>query len=263
MKIKIYLFSMNPMQIIYYDGTFEGFLTVLQKFAFERYPIEGVNLKNRRIITFDGELFYNEIKTDKESAKKFYHSLRKFSSKEFFKKIYLFYLCDFANIEIPLIRILRIIDKENEIWKNLSNSDSVKLYNAERTFNREKHRWLGLLRFIELPERILFAKFEPKFNVLPMISSHFVKRLPNEKFIIFDSLRKLVFTYKNRKKDLFWADGFDLKVSSDVDSFVQLWRCYFVESAIPERFSYERQRNRLPLRFRKFMPEFLDKNNLV
>lgn len=254
---------MNPMQIIYYDGTFEGFLTVLQKFAFERYPIEGINFKNRRIINFDMELFYNEIKTDKELAQKFYKTLRGILPDEFFKKIYLFYLCDFANIEIPLIRILRTIDKENEICENLSNSDSIKLYNALRTFNREKHRWLGLLRFIELPERILFAKFELKFNVLPMIFSHFVKRLPNEKFIIFDSLRKLVFTYRNRKRDLFWADGFDLEVSTDVDNFVKLWRCYFVGCSVPERFSYERQKNKLPLRFRRFMPEFLDKDNIV
>ncbi|WP_297214109.1 MULTISPECIES: TIGR03915 family putative DNA repair protein [Thermodesulfovibrio] len=243
------------MQTIYYDGTLEGFLTLLYRYVHQQIPFDGIIIKNSRLHSSELDLFSFQIYTEIETAKKYYKYLSSKLPKEIFRKIYLYYLCDSAKIEDALIRVLRQSYENPSIWYTL-DSDIVKLNNAERMFRREKHRWLGFLRFTELPDKVLFAKFEPKFNVLPKLWLHFVKRLPNEKIIIFDSLRKLLFANSGKYRRLLWADGFEVDISSEIDSFINLWQRYFKDIAIPERLSYERQRNRLPLRFRRFLSEF-------
>ncbi|MEN2985446.1 MAG: TIGR03915 family putative DNA repair protein [Thermodesulfovibrionaceae bacterium] len=244
------------MLTVFYDGTFEGFLTLLNNFVLEEKSLDGIKIQNAKFIQPQSELFYEEVVTNSEIAKNFFHYLKKNLPKELFEKIYIYYLCDTAKLEIPLINILREIEKNPNIWQDFSYDEVIKLHKAEKAFYRERHRWFGFLRFIELPNRVLFAKFEPKFNVLPKLWFHFVRRFPNEKLIIFDSLRKLLFLYKDRKKELIWMDDFEIEVSLETDLFVTLWKSYFSQIAIPERQSYERQRNKIPLRIRKFLPEF-------
>lgn len=244
------------MLTVYYDGTFEGFLNLLRLFIWERRSVENIKIKNTRICQEEKELFFEEIETQSELAKKFYCYLRRSLPKEFFIKIYTYYLCDTANIELILIRVLFETIKNPDFWQNFGADEVIKLHNVERMFYRERHRWLGFLRFIELPNKVLFAKFEPKFNVLPKIWYHFVKRFPNEKLIIFDARRKLLFLYREQKNKLIWVDDFELEVRWEIDYFVNLWKCYFNEISIPERYSYCRQRNKVPLYLRNFLPEF-------
>ncbi len=244
------------MQILVYDGTFCGFLTVINLLFLGKKPLDNVQIENSRITRIKSGLFTEKIISKPEIAKNFYEYLRKNLPIEFFKKIYLYYLCDTAKIEISLIRVLKEIEKNPIIWKNITHTDVNRLYQVEKNFRREKHRYLGVLRFIELPERILFSWFEPKFNILPCIYKHFINRFPNENFIIFDNFRKLIFIYLKKKMGLFFVDNLEIEISYNVDPFISFWRTYLKEISIPERINFERQRNRLPLKLRKYLPEF-------
>lgn len=244
------------MLTIYYDGSFDGFLTLLSDFILENRPIDNIKIHNLIFVKSQNELFYEEVVSQPAKAKNFYCYLKRNLPREFFEKIYIYYLCDTASVELSLIKVLRQIEKNPNIWQDFSYDEVIKLHKAERSFYRERHRWLGFMRFIELPNRVLFAKFEPKFNVLPKLWTHFVRRFPNEKIIIFDSLRKLLFLYKERKKALIWVDNFEIEFSAHTDPFINLWKNYFLKIAIPERQSYERQRSKIPLSVRKFLPEF-------
>ncbi|MCS7215484.1 MAG: TIGR03915 family putative DNA repair protein [Thermodesulfovibrio sp.] len=245
---------------VFYDGTFEGFLTLLSKYVLEEEALDNIKIKNFRFTQPQGELFYEEVVTNSEKARKFLQYLKKNLPKVFFEKIYTYYLCDHEMIEIPLIKTLKEIKKNPDIFQDFSRDEIIKLHKAEKSFYRERHRWFGFLRFIELPNRILFAKFEPKFNVLPKLWFHFIQRYPNEKLIIFDSLRNLIFLYKDRKKEMMWIDDLEIEIPLETDLFVMLWRNYFFHIALPERKSYERQRNKVPFRTRRFLPEFWNSN---
>lgn len=244
------------MQILIYDGTFYGFLTVIKLLFLGKKPLDNVQIKNLRITKIKSGLFTERIISEPKVAKEFYEYLRKILPDEVFKKIYIYYLCDTARLELPLIRVLKEIEKNPLIWKNITHKDVNRLYQAEKNFQREKHRYLGVLRFIELPEKILFSWFEPKFNILPCIYKYFVNRFPNENFIIFDNFRKLIFIYLEKKISFFFIDNFKVEISHNIDPLVSLWKTYLKEISIPERINFERQRNRLPLKLRKYLPEF-------
>lgn len=66
----------------------------------------------------------------------------------------------------------------------------------------------------------------------------------------------LVSTNLQGRNQLFWVDGLEIELDFKRDPDISLWRVFFREIAVPERVSYERQRSRVSLRVRKFLPEF-------
>lgn len=243
------------MPSLYYDGTFEGFLCLIQRLLSEEIDLNSVKVENLRLSPWKGDLFSESVNTDSERARIFYKSLKERLPRELFDRIYIYYLCDTAKLELPLAKVLLKVRENPNAWRDITSEEVIRLYRAEREFRRERHRWLGLLRFVELPQGILFALFEPKFNVLPKINSHFTRRFPNESFIIFDSLRGLLFEHRGRRGELLWVEGLKIEVPKDVDPYVYLWRNYFRDIAIPERESPSRQLSKLPSRVRRFLPE--------
>lgn len=243
------------MPNLYYDGTFEGFLCLIYKLIFEGLDLNSVKVENLRLSPWKGDLFSERVKTDPERARTFYRGLKESLPKELFDKIYIYYLCDTAKLELPLAKVLLKVKENPNAWRDITSEEVIRLYRAEREFRRERHRWLGLLRFVELPEGVLFALFEPKFNVLPRICLHFSRRFPNERFIIFDSLRGLLFNHRERRGELLWVESLNIEVPKNVDPYVYLWRSYFKDIAIPERENFKRQLSKLPSRVRRFLPE--------
>ncbi len=244
-------------EFLSYDGTFRGFLSLLY------YLLNTPNLLlEKKIKIFNQRLHKEflfspkEVFLDLKVIKEFYLSLEKTLSQELFKKLFLYYLCDTANLELLVARVIHKTLRFPNYYKNLSKEEVIKLYQTEKAFYRERHRYYGLLRFISLPDKTLVAQFNPKFNILPKMYSFFVKRFPQENFLIFDRTRNLVFIYKNQQKYLFWVEGLEIELKEEIDPLVNLWKTYFKEIAIPERINFNRQRNRLPLRYRNFLPEF-------
>ncbi|MEN3188428.1 MAG: TIGR03915 family putative DNA repair protein [Atribacterota bacterium] len=248
------------MSVVTYDGTFEGFLTLLATLFPRERSLEGLQVVNERLNPENGDFFAEPTTTQPQLAQEFYRQLKVMLPREIFLKLPLFYLCDQARVEISLVRLLRESVQQPQVWKDLTNEHVLHLYRAERAFHREHHRWLGLLRFVELKNRFLFARFEPSLNVLPRLYQHFVRRFPNENFLIFDSRRRLLFSFQDKQTALLWVDAIQLDPSPGEDPFLTLWQAYITEIAVPERKSHSRQRMRLPLRVRPFLTEFWPKN---
>lgn len=246
------------MEVLSYDGTFNGFLSVLLYLLRDPKKLSQAQVVNLKINPNSAHILMHQLNYSREEISKFYNYLKNSLEPDFFKKLFLYYLCDGAKIEIHVARAIYLSKKNSKIYKDLTQEDIIKLYQAEKAFFRERHRFLGLLRFIELPDKTLVATFKPKYNVLPKLYSHFLRRFINENFIIFDALRNLVFFYRNKKGRLVFVEGLELEINYEVDPLVRLWKKYFDSIAVSERINLERQRQRLPLRFREFLPEFLD-----
>ncbi|MCS7241564.1 MAG: TIGR03915 family putative DNA repair protein [Candidatus Caldatribacterium sp.] len=247
------------MQILRYDGTFDGFLGVLERLYALNDDVlkKGVDVVNERVFPEKKNLLFGEkIAADPKTAWQFYKYLRSIAPRVIFEKLYLYYLCDTACLEIPLALVLKRSRTYPELWKNITDCDVLRLHKAERGLHREKHRWLGLLRFVDLGQGVLLARFEPTYNVLPLIRTHFVKRFPNETFFIVDTLRNLLFAHQRGREELLWVNNLRITTPVGSDPLVSLWKTYFAEVAIPERCNVVRQRRKLPLRFRQFLPEF-------
>ncbi|MGC9141210.1 MAG: TIGR03915 family putative DNA repair protein [Caldimicrobium sp.] len=246
------------MQIVLYDGTPFSFLTLLYEYVLEKREEPIPKIYNLLLRKERAGLFTKEISPDYNKALKLKEILRAHLGEPFLKRLYHFYLCDSAFLEETLIKGLRRALENPEIVSHITDEDFGKLARAEKELFRERHQWLGMLRFIEVTKGILLAVYEPKFNTTPLLTSHFMKRFPQERFVIFDSLRKILFSYRVfNEKEIFFGrvENFEFEIAEN-DAFIELFKTYFNKIAIPERKSLKRQRQKVPLRIRKFLVEF-------
>ena len=247
------------MAIYLYDGTWETYLTLIYTLTFdteETSPNGKVyNLRLSKRVPLP--LFGERIEASEPKVKGIKEYIGKFGDKSLLKDIYHWYLCDRAGLEIPLAKCLRKLKDDPKVFYRPHLTEAVQLQKAKRALFRERHRWLGLLRFFSPEKGVLLAYFEPENNVLPIIGNHFIKRFPMERIVIVDTLRGILFLGQNGKFQLLFLEEWEINIKAIKDPFVELWRTYFKEIAVPERINQDRQKRKVPLKLRAFLPEFL------
>jgi len=152
----------------------------------------------------------------------------------------------------------------------------------------EVHRLTGLIRFSELEGGVLYAPIDPDNDVLEFLAPHFSDRYRYDPFIIHDKSRcKALFSYdktwriepfdgemlsparkENISQSVTWGRFFCLKteepspclmVSESENNIRDLWKQYFEVMATKERINLKHQRQFVPVRYRKHLPEFDEK----
>lgn len=147
----------------------------------------------------------------------------------------------------------------------LSNDIVIRIFKMNRNVANEAHHFLGFVRFKESEHHILFAKINPKNDVLRLIAPHFSERLNTENFIIYDEKRKTAIIHRSGYPWIFtYADELNVdkfkSISEKEEEFQTLWRIFFDTISIEERKNYALQRNNMPKRFRSNMLEFTPKD---
>lgn len=135
----------------------------------------------------------------------------------------------------------------------------MEVFELSRKVNKEADKIRGFIRFSD-NGNYLFAHFEPKCDMIPVIMWHFVDRYPGENFVIYDERRRYAVVHP-RLKECFYINESEFKqlegsVPDKTDNFEQLWRVYFEYTDIKERFNPQCQRNLCPKWYRKNMVEF-------
>lgn len=155
---------------------------------------------------------------------------------------------------------------KKELMGNLANPYIHRVFELARYTANEAHYHVEFLRFKELESGILYAVIGPENNVLTFIVPHFADRLPLENFVIHDEKRN-IYAVHPAKKDWYLVCGDEeMKgqehiLSQEERRYGELFSAFFHTIAIKERSSYGRQRNMLPLRYRKYMTEFQENEN--
>lgn len=155
----------------------------------------------------------------------------------------------------------RNIKDSTKIMQHLTEPNVRKAFELYRNVSNEAHFFKEILRFRELKSGILFAKIEPKSQILTAIASHFSDRLPLENFMIYDETHQMAVIHESKKN---WVvvsgvsidfEGLD-SYSESEQEIEKLWKTFFQSIAIKERESYERQRAHFPIWYRKNAVEF-------
>lgn len=150
------------------------------------------------------------------------------------------------------------------IFNHLGNAWVMKGFEMKRKASREIMHLLGFLRFEELQNGILFARFHPKTDCILFLARHFADRLPSENFIIYDEKRKKCIIHLYRG-EWFLRTGVDAETFQGVETsdtqqlFANLYKEFCRTIAIQERKNEKLQQNMLPLHFRDCMVEFSGK----
>lgn len=147
------------------------------------------------------------------------------------------------------------------IITNYSNPSVQSIFEMNRAVGNEVHHYLGFLRFSELKNAVLYAKINPKNNVVALLAPHFMDRLPIENWIIHDEIRQLAVVHQigegwvqvDTTEVDFSALG---KTNTKEEDLEQLWKAFVESIAISERTNLKLQRQNLPMRFRGNMTEF-------
>lgn len=242
--------------ILTFDGSFEGFLCLIHAFYYDKLKPSGIVCENQYQQRLGAE--YRKVETDYNKAETVANGIRKKISINCYDTLYTAFLnesddkfMDLFNYCVLGFKAGRDVDKFEKFDFVLKTHDY-----AQRVIG-ESHLFKGFVRFKKTAENILYARIEPKNNVLPMLIEHFVTRLPDEKWIIHDAGRQLAAIYDAEEAAIYETPAFiEVSNSNDEDYFQNMWRVFNSEISVMGRVSRNRQRNMLPLRYRSNMTEF-------
>lgn len=155
----------------------------------------------------------------------------------------------------------RTLTDSTKIMEHITNPSVEKVFSLSRKVANEAHYFKEFLRFRELEGGILYAKIEPKSQILTCIAPHFADRLPLENWMIYDATHEMFVVHEARKNwILVSGESADMeqldRLSEEEKRIQELWKGFFESISIKERESYERQRGHLPIWYRKNMVEF-------
>ena len=212
----------------------------------------------------DNNMFYEYItvESDINKAKSIADAIKKKISRDFYELVELCLLSDDSTRADDIYRLIIL---------GFSVGPSARTYLAypaiqhvmklEKNVWNEYHHYLGFLRFEELQDKTLFARFRPHNNIVSKVIPHFADRFPEENIMIVDVTRHIVaVSSKGRIAYAITDTDFDkitLPTSANEQLLQNLWRCFVDSVAINERSNPKLQQQLMPLRFREFATEFL------
>lgn len=199
---------------------------------------------------------FNQLKIFTSNHLDHSESLKKLDIKTL-KTLYLYLLSDSKEVCDDVIYFLSLGNLENKLENYVSDPILERIYKKALLVSREIHRMKGLLRFREVEGGYLYAKFSPEFNITFPLAFYFSKRLRNEKLLIHDLTRNTVaFCYKGKTYSSI-IHGKIPNITYIEREISQLWLKYFDEISIQDRLNLRIQKQKVPLKYRKSIVEFI------
>ena len=212
---------------------------------------------------------YHNVLPDTEKAQKVMNTLkRRFTSKDYYDLWMALTAEDTRKAQAVYRTVVWGLsgNAKGSILSHMTDDNVRLVVELSRRAGNEMHRMREFLRFAELENGILYAVIGPKDNVLPMVAEHFSDRLPMENFLILDENRSLYALHPAGKEwflmsDCNFSDEEDreIKNSAAEEYYQELFREFCHSISIESRKNLKLQQNMLPLRFRPYMVDFLQK----
>lgn len=253
------------MVVFIYDYTFEGFLTTI----FDAYS----NKIFPDILLREGSqlpLFYDDkmtIATDEAKAKRVWKALQKKLSSTALSMITYCWISQEDGIENYLFRFIKkCFDSPISIETNFADSDLLYLSRLFKRVSYESRRMLEFIRFQKAADGTFFAPIDTKYNVLPLIITHFKERFNDQPWLIYDTRREYGYYYDTinvqqvtfqNPEQLHLITGKLKENMMDEDEllFQKLWKTYFKSVSIKERINPRKQKQDMPIRYWKYITE--------
>lgn len=238
-----------------YDGSFDGLLTII----FDCYINKIIPLNIISKINYVENILdiTINITTNYTKAERIFNGIASHISYDVLYNAYNAFLCEMNNKEITILKYIChgfLIGSEINNMLNIDYVMQTNLMKKKSLF--ECHRLKGLLRFIELGNNIYYSKIHPDNNILEPLGQHFIKRLPNQKFIIHDQNRNIIFIYDKKQYKIIDASNLNISnISNDEKKYQELWKMFFNTISIKERKNSRCQMQYMPKKYWKDLIE--------
>ena len=241
------------MSNYYYDGSFDGLLTVIyMAYNDRKSSILRVSAKTEQLILALDDI---HVITDFSKARRVEKSICEKLSQNFLNNIRTCFLSNDKNKDTVIIHTVYKALKQGEEILNSLDEHAFYMNKLVKQVLNERHKYLGLLRFKEMKDGTMFSTIEPKNNVLPILISHFKNRMKKEKFAIFDKGRKMVVYYDGKKAEIFFVESLEIEWSDEEIEYSKLWKTFHKSISIKERENKKLQQNNLPKYYWKHLVE--------
>lgn len=256
------------MNIFVYDGTFEGLLTSI----FESCELGLEPNKIERSDKRQASLFSNDIKvaTKTDKAKRVWYALKKKTSGKTCQKVYRAFLSEVNDVEIIIYKfILYCLRGPKDAEMNFGNENVLQIDQLSRRVGREAHYAIMFIRMQETEGGFYAARFEPKYDIFPLIIKHFTDRYRNQKWLLYDTKRNYGYLYDSVKTNRVELQdsrfknnnsAWKVNAGSEERAFQNMWAEYCNSVTIEERKNPKLQMQHMPKRFWKYLPE---KNSML
>ena len=250
--------------ILLYDGSFEGFLSVI----FECYAqkITPTDIRSDELfqdVFFDHKEF---VPANSEQANRVWKAWQKKLSKNQHQLPFHAFLSNEQSIEMKLFHFAKTAFASNGLTEsNFSDPDILVIRKAARRVSQEAMRMLQFIRFQLTKDNIYFAGIKPGYDVLPMILKHLQDRFADQQWIVYDIKRDYGFYYNLKTVEEITLNHknfnlYDGSVSAHVlqegeADYQNLWKDYCESITIKERLNLELQKQHMPKRYWKFLTE--------
>lgn len=247
-----------------FDNSFEGFLTLI----FDYYTRKPKEIKVFAEKDYQPTMFDETyvVMTDITKAERVYDSLKNKLGSSNYKVIQGVFLSELPeSYEKLFFYCCYILDNKANVNANYGNDFVLYVKQISRSVYRENHHNEAFIRFEKINQDLFFAKIEPKYNVIPLLIKHFVKRYTNQSFIIYDVIRKYgIFYDKNSNQVEEIRLDFTPETTTSVNKYIdvdenfyqELWKSYFKSTTITERKNSKLQIQMMPKRFWKNLTEY-------
>ncbi len=237
----------------YYDGSFDGLLTVIYM-AYENREnkILRVSAKAEQLILALDDI---HVVTDFSKARRVEKAICDKISCNFLNNIRTCFLSYDKNKDTIIIHTVYKALKQGEEILNSLDEHAFYMNKLVKQVLSEQHKYLGLLRFKEMKDGTMFSTIEPKNNVLPILISHFKSRMKREKFAIFDKGRKTVVYYDGKEAEIFFIESLEIEWSDEEIEYSKLWKTFHKSISIKERENKKLQQSNLPKYYWKHLIE--------
>ncbi|MDR1556343.1 MAG: TIGR03915 family putative DNA repair protein [Tannerellaceae bacterium] len=251
------------MLVFRYDKTFEGLLTSLfDAYSRKTFP-ERLLSENEQLPMFAEQAHL--VVTETAKAARVWTALEKKLSEPVCGMLMHVWLSELPGSDELLFRYMRkAFDSPSSIAGNFIDKDVLEVMKIARKVSREREHLMQFVRFQKTADDIFFAPVSPLYNALPLTLPYFTSRFADQKWLIYDLKRRYGYYYDletasevSLDKDEHLAGGkLDENImAQDEKLFQEMWKEYTRSLTIRERLNPKLQRQHMPQRFWKYMPE--------
>lgn len=263
-----------------YDGSFEGLLCCVYESYTARQPVTGIVPVWEAQATLYAA---REIKTSEAHAARVYVSLEKKLGAVGRDLVTTAFMYGDEGKAFDIYRFIAMGYRVGPSVAYMLGDELVgRIHRMDKAVRHEAHLFTGFVRFSQygagelpmlpgvapgasrslqrqdgggglssyIPTGALAAVIEPKHNVLPLMSSHFCNRYPEECFIIFDKTNKQALVYQPHRVSLVELDSLELPPAEEGEALCRrLWKGYYDAVAIKARENPRCRMTHMPKRF--------------
>lgn len=251
------------MTLVQYDGTFEGLFTAV--FEIYEYRIEHPHIVKDEASA--GSLFgvAHRVATDRVKSSRILNRVTTLVCSKTVRQLYHAWLSSIKGIDDALFRYVQYALSSNFVIENNYADPSVLLIQqTSKKVQREKHRMEAFVRFQLTKDELYYSVVQPDYNVLPLIAAHFKARFADQRWLIYDALRKYGLYYNKEtveEVELSFntptsnADFLEAINDENEALYQQLWKQYFGAVNIAARKNMKLHIQHMPRRYWRYLVE--------